>query len=74
MKDQLAISSTAKLLKKRGAFNTSVISEIIKKFEPHLGSLQSYTKLRYSCQFIYQETFSYLSLFLDCFRCALLRD
>ena len=46
MKDQLAIASTAKILKKRGAFNTSVICEIMKKFEPYLGIMQSYTKLR----------------------------
>lgn len=63
MKDQLAISSTAKLLKKRGAFNTSVISEIIKKFEPHLGSLQSYTKLRYTCQIISGDFFLFIFVF-----------
>lgn len=63
MKDQLAISSTAKMLKKRGAFNTSVISEIIKKFEPHLGSLQCYTKLRYGCQFISGDIFLFIFVF-----------
>ena len=45
-RDQLTVGSMAKLMKRRGTENTTVVCEILRKYEPHLHQMDHYTKLR----------------------------
>jgi len=46
LKDQLALASIAKVLKRRGAVNSEIICNIMTKFEKHLGIMDTYPKFR----------------------------
>eukprot|EP00092_Neocalanus_flemingeri_P030050 GFUD01032626.1.p1 GENE.GFUD01032626.1~~GFUD01032626.1.p1 ORF type:complete len:825 (+),score=217.37 GFUD01032626.1:35-2509(+) len=46
VRDQFTVSGVAKFMKKRGSENTRQVIAIMKKYKPHLYSLNSYTKLR----------------------------
>jgi len=52
-RDQLTVSSMAKLMKRRGAENTAVMCDILNKYEPYLHQLDHYTKLRQGIFFFY---------------------
>jgi len=46
VRDQFTVSGVAKFMKKRGSENTRHVLSVMKKYKPHLHSLNSYTKLR----------------------------